>query len=227
VAPPGIPLPRLGPTLELALDMSTDSLVTDGRLPKKTIVISFDDGPHRNITPALLKILAEEDVWAQFFMIGENVVINTNLVKTVASLGHEVGCHSYTHPDLRRLPVPDAIREIEDGFLALESVLGHTATFFRFPYGAWTRKLRAHLAMTQTPEFFWNIDTWDWKHRNPQDLLPFALSQVEEQGFGVILFHDIQPQTLAVLPAFLRGLKVRNYHPAIFRPKSPRVRPVQ
>ncbi|MGE3387846.1 MAG: hypothetical protein AB7K41_14045, partial [Bdellovibrionales bacterium] len=74
----------------------------------------------------------------------------------------------------------------------------------------------------ESPEFLWNIDTLDWKYKDPSFLIEYALDQVKAEGQGVVLFHDIQPQTLAIMPGFLAALKNEGYKLAIFRPGEAR-----
>lgn len=212
----------LGPSQELILDTESNPIVTDGNLPEKTIVLTFDDGPHPTRTPALLSILAAENLTVQFFLVGQNTLKHRAAVALTAAGGHEIGCHSFTHADLRKLPLAKAVEEIESGFSAIATVLNQTATFFRYPYGARTADLKDYLIRTYTPEFFWNVDSMDWKYKDPEFLLYFALKEVEYEGRGVMLFHDIQPQTIAVMPAFLAGLKQNGYKIALFRPSRSR-----
>ncbi len=213
------------PTEQIPLLFDEFPLIIDGHLPLKTVVLTFDDGPHPTRTPALLRLLADEGALAQFFLVGQHTNDNPDVVKTIHSAGHEVGCHSFTHPDMRRLPFERARKEVEDGFKAIENVLGVQGNFFRYPYGASTPALRTYLLNTSTTEFFWNIDTFDWKYKDPEFLLEYALAQVEQEGRGVILLHDIQPQTIAFIPAFLAALREFGYRLAIFRPMRPRMTP--
>lgn len=213
---------RATATREIPIDAKEFPVITDGQLPDKTLVLTFDDGPHPERTPRLLEMLKERNILVQFFLVGRNTLLNRDAVKAMADAGHEVGCHSFTHPDLRKLPFQSAKKEIEDGFSAINTVLGRPGHFFRYPYGAHTTDLRRYLIQTSTTEFFWNIDTLDWKHKDPDFLLNFALEQVKREGRGVVLFHDIQPQTLAIMPAFLAALKNLDYKFAVFRPTRPR-----
>lgn len=209
-------------TQEIPLDAKEFPVVTDGQLPEKTLVLTFDDGPHPQRTQELLSLLSDHNLLVQFFLVGSNTLMNRETVKAMAAAGHEVGCHSFTHPDMRKLTFEAAKKEIENGFAAINTVLGRPGHFFRYPYGAKTTDLRRYLSQTDTVEFFWNIDTLDWKHKDPEFLLNYALAQVEAEGRGIVLFHDIQPQTLAIMPAFLAAIKELGYNLAVFRPSRPR-----
>lgn len=212
-------------TTTYPLDFDKMSVVIDGHLPAKTLALTFDDGPHPTRTPQLLADLKKEGIFAHFFMVGNNSSLYPQLVKQVASEGHELGSHSRTHADLRKLTLNAAVREIEGGFSPIAAALGQPVTFFRFPYGANTKDLRKYLSDTRTPEFFWNIDTLDWKYKDPEFLFNYALAQIRKNAHGVVLFHDIQPQTIAIVPALLQTLKGEGYQFAILRPVSPRLTP--
>jgi len=215
-------LPPAGPSMEIFVDPASTPVLFDGGVPEKTLVLTFDDGPHAVLTEKLLEILKSENLQVNFFLVGRNTNLYQEVVQRQHAARHEIGCHSFTHADLRKLSLKDAIAEIEDGFTAIITALGIPGAFFRFPYGANTLALRRHLEQTNTAEFLWNIDTLDWKYKDPEFLLDYSLRQVSNEGRGIVLFHDIQPQTIAMLPAFLSELKLKKYKFAVMRPLTPR-----
>lgn len=215
----------LGPSEEVFLDAKATPVVVDGHLPDKTIALTFDDGPHATRTKQLLELLKTEDAQVQFFLVGRNTRLYPDLVNQMDADKHEVGCHSFTHPDMRKLSFEAATKEIEDGFLAIQNILLSPRTIFRFPYGAKTDRLRNYMLETETPEFFWNIDTLDWKYPDPEFLFDYAMKQIRSERRGIVLFHDIQPQTLAIMPGVLSTLKAEGYKLAVFRPTKTRKTP--
>lgn len=215
----------LGPSEEIVLDFTHNPVVINGHLPARTINLTFDDGPHPTRTKQLLDILGEENIQVNFFTVGSNVNLYPQTVRDTRDAGHEVGCHSFTHADLRKLSLPAAIGEIEDGFIALNRALDTEQSFFRFPYGAKTPQLQQYLSQTETTEFFWNIDTLDWKYRDPDYLLNYTIQQIENARSGVVLFHDIQPQTIAIMPALIGYFKQHDYKVVVFRPAKTRLTP--
>lgn len=216
---------NLGPSQEVFLDAKATPVVIDGHLPDKTLALTFDDGPHATRTKQLLDLLKGENAQVQFFLVGRNTRLYPDLVKQMEEDKHEVGCHSFTHPDMRKLSFEAAVKEIEDGFRAIQNILEVPKTFFRFPYGAKTDRLRNYMLQTETPEFFWNVDTLDWKYPNPEFLYDYTMKQIRSEGRGVVLFHDIQPQTLAIMPGVLSTLKAEGYKLAVFRPTKTRKTP--
>ena len=172
----------LGPSTEIVLDNASTPLIVSGQLPEKTIVLTFDDGPHPTRTSQLLSLLRAEKAKVQFFLVGQNTTRLNDVVREEQADGHEIGCHSYTHPDMRKMKFENAVAEIENGFSAITEALGYSGSFFRFPYGASTKDLRAHLLTTQTTEFWWNSDNLDWKYPDPTYLSDYAFYQIESEG---------------------------------------------
>ena len=206
---------HFGPATTKTLEAAEGLRVVDADLSSGEIALTFDDGPHGTRTPKLLEILKNENLKVNFFTVGQNAQRHHQIIKDAAKAGHIIGNHSWDHPDMRRLDTKDALAQIHRTFDLLHRLLGSIHLFFRFPYGAHTSSLRNGLDRTKTFEFFWNIDTWDWKYPDPDFLLDYALKQVDQAGKGVVLFHDIQRQTIAIMPEFLRELKRRGYKPVL------------
>lgn len=98
------------------------------------IALTFDDGPDPEWTPKILDILKERGIKAAFFIIGENGQENPELVKRIVDEGHEIGNHSFTHPNLGE--VPNAVTEVELNATQrlIESLTGRSTRLFRGPY---------------------------------------------------------------------------------------------
>src|SRR5262245_11533854 len=116
-------------------------------LPAKSIVLTFDDGPHPRYTDEILATLKKHNARALFFDIGKNLgtvspqnevnlSTNSNVSRRVFEAGHLLANHSYSHPDLTKLSPADQSREISNTLLLLEKVIGAKPTLFRPPYGA-------------------------------------------------------------------------------------------
>src|SRR5499427_4794779 len=107
-------------------------------LEDKEVVLTFDDGPNPGTTTAVLDALKRECVRATFFLIGRNATAHPELARRERAEGHTVAHHSFRHPLLNRMNVTAAEQEIDRGFEAVETALGHPAKqpqipFFRFP----------------------------------------------------------------------------------------------
>src|ERR1700742_4316174 len=101
------------------------------------VVLTFDDGPWPGTTSRVLTALAQECVHATFFLIGRNASAHPELARRIASEGHTIGTHTWSHPSLKRIKPEAAITEIDHGVSAVETALRGTPTpsapFFRFP----------------------------------------------------------------------------------------------
>ena len=92
--------------------------------------------------------------------------------------------------------------------------------FFRFPYGAKTPSELPFVQKRGNTTFFWNMDSEDWKIRNPHQLFLNVLQQLDHARRGIILFHDIHEQTVIVLPHLLQELRVRGFKTVVFVPQG-------
>jgi peptidoglycan-N-acetylglucosamine deacetylase len=106
----------------------------NGVLGDKKIVLTFDDGPDPEYTPDILDILKKENVPATFFMMGKLIKENSSLVKRVYDEGHEIGNHTFSHPNLNNVTALKANLELDYTRRAIESVTGHSTILFRAPY---------------------------------------------------------------------------------------------
>jgi len=186
---------------------------------EKIIYLSFDDGPHPVNTEKVLNALEAANLHVNFFVLGKNARAYPELIKEEASRGHSMGGHSMPHANLPKLNTARAEAEIVGVFEVIKGILGGVDPFFRFPYGSRTKFLRDFVEQNHLSDFFWNIDTLDWKHKDPNVLLPYALRQTKNTGRGIILFHDIQPQTAAILPMFLEEVSRAGFDNVVYEPK--------
>jgi peptidoglycan/xylan/chitin deacetylase (PgdA/CDA1 family) len=186
-------------------------------LADKEVVLTFDDGPRPGTTSAVLNALRRECVLATFFLVGRNTAAHPELARRELAEGHTVAHHSFRHPLLDRMKPDAAEAEIDRGFAAVDTALyGHATTrprtpFFRFPGFASTPNLLNRLAARNIVVF--GADLWasDWNPMSPGQELRLVLGRLEAAHGGIVLFHDTKRQTAAMLPAFLRSLKLRGY----------------
>ena len=215
-------------SVAVPVDVSREHVFSDGELPAGEIALTFDDGPHPTRTARVLEILAAAGVKATFFEIGRNAAAHPEISRQVVAAGHEVGSHTFTHPDLPKVTEPHAETEIESGEAAVSLALGLPPghlPYFRFPYGAKTPAELAFVSGRGNSTFFWNMDSADWQLRDPHKLFLNVLEQIDRQGHGIILFHDIHEQTVIVLPHVLAELRARHIKTVVFVPTgTPRVR---
>ncbi|MCH2533133.1 MAG: polysaccharide deacetylase family protein [Bdellovibrionales bacterium] len=182
-----------------------------GGLDHKEVSLTFDDGPHPRLTPKLLDILDEYNVKATFFVLGKNAKAYPEIIKEIVRRGHKLANHSHSHHNLPKYSFNHGVEEIETGFDEILKITDLVEPFFRFPYGAKTSALQKYLKSTDVATFFWDVDTLDWKKTNPQKLLAYSTEQVFKYNNGIVLFHDVQPQTISVMRGFIEELLLNNY----------------
>ena len=216
---PGNPA-ALGTSRVIAVDPATLRAVGTAQfaqtLPLRDheIVLSFDDGPSPATTEQVLDALAAECVKANFFIVGQHAKERPDLVRRAYSDGHAIGTHSQTHPDLAKLPLAAAEREIDDGIRSVQSALGPQMTqapFFRAPYLQTTPQLDQFLFERGLMLWSIDIDSEDWRPQSPEDVIARVLTRLEAKHSGIVLMHDVQPHTAAALPTLLRKFKTLGY----------------
>jgi peptidoglycan-N-acetylglucosamine deacetylase len=182
------------------------------------VVLTFDDGPLPATTGKVLDALKAQCVRATFFMVGRMAAAAPALARRVAEEGHTVGYHSFSHPLMRLLSEKAARADIDLGFEAVDRAVYGSAgdkprtPFFRFPGFADTPALEDWLASRDIGVFGTDLWAADWWPMAPQTEAAAMLARLEKDKRGIILFHDIRAQTVAMMPGFLRELKARGYH---------------
>ncbi len=207
-----------------------------GYQPKK-LALTFDDGPDRQWTPEILDVLKRLKAPGAFFDIGANVESMPDLVEREYREGHEVGNHSFLHPDLGTVSGNRAQMEITLTQMAIEGATGHSSVLFRPPYNADSEPdtpeqlnpvlLADKLGYVTVGE---NVDPEDWnptiiptneeaRPRTAKDISDFVVSDVvrrqggEEEG-NIILLHDAggdRAQTVKALETLIPRLRALGY----------------
>ncbi|MDO5349202.1 MAG: polysaccharide deacetylase family protein [Lachnospiraceae bacterium] len=152
----------------------------------KTIALTFDDGPHKIWTPVLLDGLKERGVKVTFFLMGENIPGNEEIVKRMQSEGHLIGNHSYRHIQLTRAGMEETCQAFERTGQMIEELTGTRPQYVRPPYGDWNEELECRTNLTTV---LWNVDSMDWSYQNRNRIVSKVCREVEDGD--IILMHDI------------------------------------
>lgn len=191
-------------------------------LPKKTIVLTFDDGPHRRYSEEIAAILKQYDAPAVFFNVGRNLGAldaqgaarlnaGAEVSRKLKAAGYVLANHSYSHAQLSK-ESGDALKaEIFNTDTLLKAVDPQRSDLFRFPYGARNKEGMHLLAGAHLKSVMWNIDSLDWADPVPSSIAERVLRSVDKEGRGIILFHDIHERTVKALPAVLERLQAAGY----------------
>lgn len=174
---------------------------------KKMVAITFDDGPHFANTQAIMAEFEKYNGRATFFMLGQNVGYNPEVVQDVYKRGFELGNHSWDHADLRTLDRKGVIDEIYDTQDAIYKLTGHEPAYFRPPYGALNDTV---LEANQMGYAFWDVDSEDWKLKDAQAIKKSVVSHTKA-GNMVVLIHDIHEFSKDSVGPILEELNKAGY----------------
>jgi cellulose synthase/poly-beta-1,6-N-acetylglucosamine synthase-like glycosyltransferase/peptidoglycan/xylan/chitin deacetylase (PgdA/CDA1 family) len=192
---------------------------------KKTVALTFDDGPDPEWTPQILDVLRAEHVPATFFVIGSNAEAYPELVQQMVDEGHEVGNHTFTHPNLSE--TPDRVVELELNATQrlFQALTGRSMRLFRPPYlGDAEPTDEDQIAPVQVAQDLGyitvgeHVDPVDWELPGVDKIVERAVKLVHEakpnSPRNIILFHDAggdRSQTVAALPILIEKLKAQGY----------------
>lgn len=203
-----IPISYINPILAPTFmsEQTSDVTIATPKVEKKKVALTFDDGPHPTVTMQILDILEKYNAKATFFMLGKQVENNPAITLEVLNRGHELGNHSYSHPQLTKLSASAVTWELDHTSQAIYDVTGEYPTVFRPPYGATNASVES---LTNLPAILWSVDTYDWKHRNPYLLFQTVKANVHDGA--IILMHDIHQSTADGLESVLVYLQQEGY----------------
>jgi len=174
------------------------------------IAMTFDDGPSAVLTPKLLDLLAAHHIKATFFVIGENVAEHPEIVSRAAREGHEIGNHSWSHPNLGKMSDESVRRQLRQTDDAIKSATGNRPTLMRPPYGSITAREKRWIH----DEFgydiiLWDVDPYDWKRPGPAVVRARILK--ETRPGSIVLSHDIHPGTIEAMPSTFDELEAKGF----------------
>ena len=195
-----------------------------GEMPGK-IALTFDDGPDPQWTPKILDILKEKGVHATFFIIGENGAAYPRLVQRALAEGHDLGNHTFTHPNLGETPNGVAALELNATQRLIEALTGRSTRLCRPPYLGDAEPTSAEeIAPMQEAERLGylivglKVDPDDWQKPAPDLIVERVVAQAtdpdpEKRG-QVVLLHDAggdRAATVAALPKLIDALRAKGF----------------
>nr|WP_199813763.1 glycosyltransferase [Streptomyces sp. NRRL F-2747] len=190
------------------------------RIPDHTVVLSFDDGPSPEWTPKILEVLAARNIRADFFVTGAMTTRNPELIRQMVAGGHELGVHTFTHPDLVYQSHARISWEMAQTQLALAGVAGIHSALFRPPYSSdasalddWNYPVIRYVGARGYLTAFIDRDTDDWKRPGVEEIVKAAMPSKPGAG-ALILLHDAggdRTQTITALVQVIDKLKAQGY----------------
>jgi peptidoglycan-N-acetylglucosamine deacetylase len=172
-----------------------------------TVALTIDDGPSPVYTPQILRVLEEHRVTATFSMVGQNVAYYPRVAREVASAGHLIVNHTWSHQDLATLPAAAMRQEVTRAAVEIHAATGQQPAFFRAPYGAWSPALLDYCAAQALTPLDWSVDPRDWARPGVTAIVQDILRTTRTGS--IILEHDgggDRSQTVAALKIVLPRL---------------------
>ena len=188
------------------------------------VVLTFDDGPHPQGTPAVLEALREAGAPATFFLAGEQVERRPALAAEIVAAGHRVELHCHRHRNQLRLTLRQLLDDAERGRAAIEEAGGQPIADYRPPYGIFSASgLRAVLRRGWRP-VLWSQWGRDWTRGATAESIA-RKSTAALRGGDVILLHDADyysapgswSRTAAALPSVLEAIEALELKPMLLR----------
>ena len=173
---------------------------------KKTVALTFDDGPSSKYNAQFLDVLARNKAHATFFMVGTMMNNCQKCVLDTYNSGNEVGSHTYNHMNIKKnnaLDVNDNLKQLDDLFY---KITNDHIKYVRPPYGAYSKE---NLENINNPLILWNIDTEDWSHHDVDYIVNSVMENVQDGS--IILMHELYETSLQALEVLLPRLYAEGY----------------
>jgi peptidoglycan/xylan/chitin deacetylase (PgdA/CDA1 family) len=159
------------------------------RVAPDRVVLTFDDGPHAEGTPAVLQELERRGATATFFLVGEQVARRPELARAIVDGGHEVALHGYRHTLLLRRRVRELAEDLDRAAAAIADATGVVPSLYRPPYGVFSSGALRHVRARGWRPLLWSTWGRDWERR----ATPPAIARRATRGLrpgDVVLLHD-------------------------------------
>ena len=156
---------------------------------RRTVVLSYDDGPGSGLTPRLLDLLKRHQVSATFFMLGRSIEAHPDMARRVLEDGHEIGSHSFGHANAWKVSPFRAGRDLAAG-IGMIRTLGGDDGLFRPPYGKTTLATLFQGRLQRQRFGWWTVDSRDTRAEDLRRPVEQILAQIRAEGGGVVLAHD-------------------------------------
>lgn len=197
-----------GPVPEKLPDY-TSKCIGHGGTYSKCIAFTFDDGPNPDTTPDILRVLAKYNAHATFFLIGRRVDKYPDLVKRIVNEGHEVGNHSFTHPNLTKLSKQKAYEEYALCSSAIKRITGNAPTLCRPPGGDANPLIVDLAGALGMRSVAWSMNVADFESQDA-DTIQERIDRSAQSG-DIVLLHDKVYATIMCLDDMLHSLQLQGY----------------
>ncbi|MEG1143169.1 MAG: polysaccharide deacetylase family protein [Bacilli bacterium] len=182
-----------------------DNYIEEKIVYNKYVAFTFDDGPSEN-TINIVNALNEYGFNASFFMLGNRMKYNKDIVKRVVDSGNDVGSHSYSHKDFTKLNKVGIDTEYNSTEVIFNEITSKNIEYFRPPYGSYNNLVKSSVP---NPIILWSVDTKDWLSRNAAQVSEHIINHVYDGS--IVLLHDVYPSSVEALKMVLPELKEMGY----------------
>jgi peptidoglycan-N-acetylglucosamine deacetylase len=176
---------------------------------KKSIALTFDDGPHPEYTSRLLKVLKENGARATFFVVGKMAKKYPELVKEIHASGNELGTHTYDHPTLTELKPVEVAEQLDLGRNELGAMIGAEIKIFRPPGGKYNDQVLGIAGAKGLSTILWSVNSADYGCNNSAEIKGRVL--LGPKDGDIVLMHSGVDATLDVLPSIIAELKKKGF----------------
>jgi peptidoglycan/xylan/chitin deacetylase (PgdA/CDA1 family) len=193
----------------------------DDRDGRRLVTFTFDDGPFPETTPVVLRVLEKHHVHATFFWIGryldgtsDRAMRTREVALQVRDAGHLIGTHTHDHERLIGISHGAVLGQIERGAASIERAIGVRPAVFRPPFGqldAYGESVAREKGLTLV---LWNVETQDLRHTDADAMARNIEEQIDFNGGGIVLLHDIRFSTADTLDKVLTWVDHHRYDPA-------------
>ena len=180
-----------------------------GNPSKRMVALTFDATYGDNQTLRLLEILRNNNIKATFFLSGIWLYNYPDLVRAIASEGHEIGNHSYTHPHMSQITLSEVNDQVLRTEALIKNIAGTDPYLFRPPYGEYNQAFLNALASLGYISILWTIDSIDWKYPGSAQIVSRVVDNIVPGA--IILMHQSVSQTADALPEIIARLKQQGY----------------
>lgn len=173
---------------------------------KKSVAFTFDDSPNENKTNKILSYLKDNHFHATFFVLGNKMSSNKDLLINIKNNGNEIGSHSYDHKNMNKMNDEEFIEDFDKVNNIYKSMFNENIKYIRPPYGLIKDK---YLNLIDASYIMWSMDTLDWKKRNSDYIVNYVIDNVKDGD--IILFHDSYSSTVKAVEELLPILYTMGY----------------
>lgn len=194
----------------LPSNTASSLLIVHGNTAKKHLAFTYDTGVDDSETITILNVLRKHHIKCTFFTTGFWVNKFPQLAKAIVHQGHEIGNHSFDHPDMRYISYQEMIRTVINGETAIKNITGVKTRLFRPPFGHWDDQVLRAVGEAGYPySIYWSIDTIDWK-LPPMQVIVNRILKKANNG-DIVLMHVAGNDTATATDKAIENLEARGF----------------